>query len=71
MEKKVKKNMNKHVETLAIGVICTVFVLSMHQSCSDLSKKVKIQEKTETKNTKKIKNNTINTAIFNKFTKQR
>jgi len=70
MEKK-GKNMNKHFETLAIGVICTVFVLSMHQSCSDLSKKVKIQEKTETKNTKKIKNNTINTAIFNKFTKQR
>ncbi len=49
--------MNKHLETLAVAVVCTVFVLSMHQSCSGSSKKFNKQEKI----VKELKNDTIKT----------
>ena len=54
--------MKKHFETLAIAVVCTVGVLSMHQSCVGLL--AKFDKKEETKEIKKVqelKNDTINT----------
>lgn len=52
--------MNKHFETLAVAFVCAMFVLSMHQSCSDLSKKFNKQENKEVKKAQELKNDTIN-----------
>ena len=57
MTKKVKQNF----ETIAVAVVCTVFVLSMHQSCSGLAERFNKKEKTELKKAQEFKNDTINT----------
>lgn len=62
----MKQNIKQSFETLAVGALCTVFVLSMHQSCSGLSKKFsKTQEKTEIKKApeKQILLNNLNQKI--------
>jgi len=53
------KNVKQAFETLAIAVICTVFVLSMHQSCSGVAEKLS-NKKTEIKKVQELKNDTIN-----------
>ena len=57
------KNVKQTFETLAIAVLCTIWVLSIHQGCSDLSTRFS-DKKTETKKVQKIqelKKDTINT----------
>ena len=59
----MNKNVKQTFETLAITVLCTIWVLSMHQGCSDLSTRFS-DKKTETKKVQKIqelKKDTINT----------
>ena len=57
MTKETKHNIKQTFETLAVAVVCTVFVLSMHQSCSGLAKQINDkQEKTEINKAKDIKN---------------
>lgn len=59
----MNKNVKQTFETLAIAVLCTIWVLSMHQGCSDLSTRFS-DKKTETKKVQKIqelKKDTINT----------
>ena len=58
----MNKNIKRNFETLAVAVVCTIFVLSMHQSCSGLMDKFsnkKKNENTEIKNVQEIKNDTI------------
>ena len=58
----MKKNVKQAFETISIGALCTVFVLSMHQSCSGLADRFgKKQEKTEIKKVQELKNDTIKT----------
>ena len=62
----MNKNVKQTFETLAIAVLCTIWVLSMHQGCSDLSTRFS-DKKTETKKVRKIqelKKDTINTFKF-------
>ena len=54
--KKVKQNF----EILAVAGVCTIFVLSMHQSCSGIMDKTS-NKKTEIKKVQELKNDTINT----------
>ncbi len=59
----MNKNTKQHFETLAVAVLCTVFVLSMHQSCSGLSDRFsnkKVKENTELKKIQKLKKDTVN-----------
>lgn len=59
----MNKNVKQTVETLAVAVLCTIWVLSMHQSCSDMSKRF-LGKKSETNKAQKIqelKQDTINT----------
>ena len=61
----MNNNVKQSFETLAVAVLCTVFVLSMHQSCSGLSEKLgKKEEKKEIKKVPEFKNDTINTFKF-------
>lgn len=55
----MKQSVKQGFETLAIGVICTVFVLSMHQSCSGLADRFS-NKNTEFKKAQELKNDTIN-----------
>ena len=50
----MNKNVKQTFETLAIAVLCTIWVLSMHQGCSDLSTRFS-DKKTETKKAQKPK----------------
>ena len=59
MTKEKKHDVKQAFETLAIGVVCTIFVLSMHQSCSNLVNQFGKKDKTEIKNVQEIKNDTI------------
>ncbi len=57
--------MQKHFETLAVAVVCTIWVLSMHQSCAGLLAKFdKKQETKEIKKVQELKNDTINAFRF-------
>ena len=80
MTKETKHNVKQTFETLAVAVVCTVFVLSMHQSCSGLAKQFGEKDKTENKNAQNIKNDTIksvqevksaNTIMFNDSVRQK
>ena len=58
----MNKNVKQHFETLAVAVLCTVFVLSMHQSCSGVADRVsnkKVKENTELKKAQNLKQDTI------------
>jgi hypothetical protein len=55
----MNKNVKQAFETLAIAVICTVFVLSMHQSCSEFANK-----NTEIKKAQELKNDTLKNIKF-------
>ena len=64
MKEKTKHEIRQAIETLAIGIICSVWVLSMHQSCSKTVDKLpgkKASEKTEIKKVQELKNDTIKT----------
>ena len=53
--------MDKHLKIFAVGVICTIFVLSMHQGCSGPAEKFSKKEETkEIKKVKDLKNNAVN-----------
>lgn len=59
----MNKNVKQTFETLAVAVLCAIWVLSMHQSCSDMSKRF-LGKKSETNKAQKIqelKKDTINT----------
>ena len=58
----MNKNAKQNFETLAVAILCTVFVLSMHQSCSGLADRFsnkKVKENTELKKTQNLKQDTI------------
>ena len=55
----MKQSIKQGFETIAIGIVCTVFVLSMHQSCSNTQNK-----KTEIKKVQELKNSTVNNFKF-------
>ena len=59
----MNKNVKQTFETLAIAVLCTIWVLSMHQGCSDLSTRFS-DKKTETKKVQDLKNNTLKNIKF-------
>lgn len=70
MTKETKHNIKQSFETLAVAIVCTVFVLSMHQSCSGLAKQInEKQEKTEINKAQDIKKNEIikNLKIWQKI----
>jgi hypothetical protein len=51
--------MNKHFETLAVAVVCTVFVLSLQQSCSKITGDKNTVKNTEVKKIQELKNDTL------------
>ena len=58
----MNKNVKQHFETLSVAILCTVFVLSMHQSCSGVADRVsnkKVKENTELKKAQNLKQDTI------------
>ena len=58
----MKQNIKQGFETLAIAIVCTVWVLSMHQSCSELSGKFsskKTNTNVEQKKVQELKTDTI------------
>ena len=61
---KMKQNVKEAFETISIGALCAVFVISMHQSCSGISEKIsekKSGNNTEIKKVQELKNDTIKT----------
>ena len=54
----MNKNVKQNIETLIIGLICTVWVLSMHQNCSNATQKN--NKKTQIEKIQKLQNDTIN-----------
>ena len=61
----MNNNIKQSFETFAVAALCTVFVLSMHQSCSGLAKKLgEKEEKKEIKKATELKNDTIKTFKF-------
>ena len=63
MKNETKHNVKRAFETLALGVVCSVWVLSMHQSCSGVAERLS-DKKSETSKIQKVqelKNDTINT----------
>lgn len=66
MKEETKRGVKQAFETLALGVVCAVWVLSMHQSCSGVAEKLS-GKKTETSKIQKVqelKNDTINNLKF-------
>jgi hypothetical protein len=62
MKEETKHSIKQSFETLGIAVICTFFVLSMHQGCSGVSEGRSSNKKTLTvKKAEEIKNDTVNT----------
>lgn len=61
MKEETKHNIKQSFETLAIGVVCTFFVLSMHQGCSGASEKLSNDKTLTVKKAEEMKNDTINT----------
>ncbi len=58
----MSKNVKRNFETLAVAILCTVFVLSMHQSCSGILKRFSNKDKnTELKKAQELKRDTVNT----------
>ena len=64
MKEKTKQEIRRAIETIAIGIICSVFVMSLNQSCSNMVNKWTNNKKTETKKVQDLKNNTLKNIKF-------
>ena len=64
MKEKTKHEIRQAIETIAIGIICSVFVLSLNQSCSNMVNKWTNNKKIETKKVQELKNKTIQNIKF-------
>lgn len=64
MKEKTKQEIRRAIETIAIGIICSVFVMSLNQSCSNMVNKWTNNKKTETKKVQELKNNTLKNIKF-------
>ena len=64
MKEKTKQEIRHAIETIAIGIICSVFVMSLNQSCSNMVNKWTNNKKTETKKDQDLKNNTLKNIKF-------
>ena len=64
MKEKTKQEIRRAIETIAIGIICSVFVMSLNQSCSNMVNKWANNKKTETKKAQDLKNNTLKNIKF-------
>ena len=64
MKEKNKHEIRQAIETIAIGIICSVFVMSLNQSCSNMVNKWTNNKKTETKKVQEFKNNTLKNIKF-------
>ena len=64
MKEKTKQEIRQVIETIAIGIICSVFVMSLNQSCSNMVNKWANNKKTETKKVQEFKNNTLKNIKF-------
>ena len=64
MKEKTKQEIRRAIETIAIGIICSVFVMSLNQSCSNMVNKWTNNKKTETKKVQEFKNNTLKNIKF-------
>ncbi len=64
MKEKNKQEIRQAIETIAIGIICSVFVMSLNQSCSNMVNKWTNNKKTETKKVQDLKNNTLKNIKF-------
>ena len=64
MKEKTKQEIRQAIETIAIGIICSVFVMSLNQSCSNMVNKWTNNKKTETKKVPDLKNNTLKNIKF-------
>ena len=58
MKEETKHKVKQAVETLLIGIICSAFVISMNQSCSNTVDKWTNGKKNEAKKVQNIKNST-------------
>ena len=63
MKNETKHNIKQAFETLAFGVVCSVWVLSMHQSCSGVTERLsgKKAEASKIQKVQELKKDTINT----------
>ena len=63
MKEETKHNIKQAIETLALGAVCSVWVLSMHQSCSKVTDRLSSKETEISKiqEIQELKNDTINT----------
>lgn len=66
MKEETKHNINQGFQTLALAVICIIWVLSMHQSCSGVSEKLssKKTDAAKIQKAQELKTDTINTFKF-------
>ena len=64
MKEKTKQEIRQTIETIAIGIICSIFVMSLNQSCSNMVNKWTNNKKTETKKVQDLKNNTLKNIKF-------
>lgn len=64
MKEKTKHEIKQALETIAISIICSVFVMSLNQSCSNMVNKWSNNKKTETKKVQELKNNTLKNIKF-------
>ncbi len=63
MKNETKHGVKQAFETLTLGVVCTLLVLSIHQSCSGVAERLsdKKPEASKIQKVQELKNDTINT----------